>query len=117
MGHHDRTFNTAALADAEHGMVVLGCSDVAFDVAVHVAAARELDVAMDASFRSDQGSNRGLATRFLTQHACSGFVQPAIAGHSNVWLIRSARASFGQISTIMRCGAKPAGSANSASRP
>src|SRR6185295_17941298 len=35
MRHHDRAFDAATLADAEHGALVLRSSDIPFDVTVH----------------------------------------------------------------------------------
>jgi hypothetical protein len=66
MGDYDRSFNAPTLADTEHGPVVLGGTDVAFDISVDVKAARELDVAMDSRFGPDQGTDGRLTSTFST---------------------------------------------------
>ena len=66
--NQDGPLDAAPLADAEHRARVLRRLHVTFHVAVHVAAARELDISLDPRVRANQRFDRCLTPRLLTQH-------------------------------------------------
>src|SRR6202789_297489 len=68
IGPDDRPFSAALLAHRHKGARVGLRPDVAVDVAVHMQAADEFDVAVDTRLGADQGVDFRVLTLFLFEH-------------------------------------------------
>src|SRR5690606_25578757 len=64
----DDPFDAAALADRQHGPVLVDGHDVAADVPVDVQTALELDVALDARARADQRAGGRAPALLSSEH-------------------------------------------------
>jgi len=67
MGRDDGSFNGTALTDAQHGVLVVDCPDIALYSPIDEETAAKLDVSIDPGVRAHQCVYRSLFT-FSTEH-------------------------------------------------